>query len=198
MRDIAIGEWAAGVDEAGRGPLAGPVVAAAVILDPARPIAGLADSKVLKSAAREALAPLIRERAIAWGVGLASATEIDAINILQATLLAMRRAVLALAVRPVHLEIDGNRLPSLEGLVGVRSAVAIVKGDSKVAAISAASILAKTVRDHVMEQLDTRYPEYGFAIHKGYPVPAHLAALDLHGPTPAHRRSFGPVRSRLR
>ena len=190
--------WVAGVDEAGRGPLAGPVVAAAVILDPANPLEGLADSKLLKPAAREALAPLIRERAIAWGIGLASAGEIDAINILQATLLAMRRAVIALPVRPQHLEIDGNRLPSLEGLEGVRSAEAIVKGDSKVAAISAASILAKTVRDHVMEQLDTRYPAYGFAIHKGYPVPAHLAALDAHGPSPAHRLSFGPVRSRLR
>ena len=190
--------WTAGVDEAGRGPLAGPVVAAAVILDPERPIAGLADSKALSPSAREALAPIIREQSIAWGVGLASPEEIDAINILQATLLAMRRAVVALAVRPAHLEVDGNRLPSIEGLVGVRTAVAIVKGDSKVAAISAASILAKTVRDHVMEQLDTRYPEYGFAIHKGYPVKAHLAVLDAHGPSPVHRRSYAPVRSRLR
>jgi ribonuclease HII len=191
-------EWTAGVDEAGRGPLAGPVVAAAVILDPTRAIDGLADSKALKAAEREALAPLIRERAIAWGVGLASPAEIDAINILQGTLLAMRRAVLALAVRPVHLEIDGNRLPDLDGLTGVRSAVAIVKGDSKVAAISAASILAKTVRDNVMEQLDMRFPEYGFAIHKGYPVPQHLAALERHGVSAVHRRSFGPVRSRLK
>jgi len=191
-------EWSAGVDEAGRGPLAGPVVAAAVILDPARPIAGLADSKALKSVQRAALAPLIQERAVAWGIGLASAAEVDVINILQATLLAMRRAVIALAVAPTHLEIDGNRLPSLEGLEGARSAVAIVKGDSKVAAISAASILAKTARDHIMEQLDTRHPEYGFAIHKGYPVPAHLTALDAHGPSPVHRRSFAPVRSRLR
>ena len=190
--------WTAGVDEAGRGPLAGPVVAAAVILDPERPIAGLADSKALSPSAREALAPIIREQSIAWGVGLASPEEIDAINILQATLLAMRRAVVALAVRPAHLEVDGNRLPSIEGLVGVRTAVAIVKGDSKVAAISAASILAKTVRDHVMEQLDTRYPEYGFSIHKGYPVKAHLAVLDAHGPSPVHRRSYAPVRSRLR
>ncbi|MBM4234772.1 MAG: ribonuclease HII [Gammaproteobacteria bacterium] len=191
-------EWSAGVDEAGRGPLAGPVVAAAVILDPARPIAGLADSKALKSVQRAALALLIQERAVAWGIGLASAAEVDVINILQATLLAMRRAVIALAVAPTHLEIDGNRLPSLEGLEGARSAVAIVKGDSKVAAISAASILAKTARDHIMEQLDTRHPEYGFAIHKGYPVPAHLTALDAHGPSPVHRRSFAPVRSRLR
>jgi ribonuclease HII len=191
-------EWTAGVDEAGRGPLAGPVVAAAVILDPTRAIDGLADSKALKAAEREALAPLIRERAIAWGVGLASPAEIDAINILQGTLLAMRRAVLALAIRPAHLEIDGNRLPDLDGLTGVRSAVAIVKGDSKVAAISAASILAKTVRDNVMEQLDTRFPEYGFAIHKGYPVPQHLAALERHGVSAVHRRSFGPVRSRLK
>jgi ribonuclease HII len=191
-------EWTAGVDEAGRGPLAGPVVAAAVILDPTRAIDGLADSKALKAAEREALAPLIRERAIAWGVGLASPAEIDAINILQGTLLAMRRAVLALAIRPAHLEIDGNRLPDLDGLTGVRSAVAIVKGDSKVAAISAASILAKTVRDNVMEQLDMRFPEYGFAIHKGYPVPQHLAALERHGVSAVHRRSFGPVRSRLK
>lgn len=197
MTSVA-GPWSAGVDEAGRGPLAGPVVAAAVILDPDRPIAGLADSKALTPAAREALAPLIRARALAWGVGLASPAEIDEINILQATMLAMRRAVIALAVRPAHLEIDGNRTPSLDGLIGVRSAVAIVKGDSKVAAISAASIIAKTVRDHVMEQLDTRFPEYGFAVHKGYPVKAHLAALDAHGPTPVHRRSYAPVRSRLR
>lgn len=197
MTSVA-GPWSAGVDEAGRGPLAGPVVAAAVILDPDRPIAGLADSKALTPAAREALAPLIRARALTWGVGLASPAEIDEINILQATMLAMRRAVIALAVRPAHLEIDGNRTPSLDGLIGVRSAVAIVKGDSKVAAISAASIIAKTVRDHVMEQLDTRFPEYGFAVHKGYPVKAHLAALDAHGPTPVHRRSYAPVRSRLR
>ncbi|MBM4192593.1 MAG: ribonuclease HII [Gammaproteobacteria bacterium] len=190
--------WSAGVDEAGRGPLAGPVVAATVILDPDCPIEGLADSKALTSSARQALAPIIRERSIAWGVGLASPEEIDAINILQATLIAMRRAVAALTVRPVHLEVDGNRLPSIEGLVGVRTAVTIVKGDSKVAAISAASILAKTVRDHIMEQLDTRYPEYGFAVHKGYPVKAHLAALDAHGPSPVHRRTYAPVRSRLR
>jgi ribonuclease HII len=185
--------WTAGVDEAGRGPLAGPVVAAAVILDPSRSIDGLADSKVLTPAARAQLAPRIRQHAIAWGVGMASPAEIDAINILQATMLAMRRAVLA-----PHLEVDGNRLPSLEGLQGVRSALAIVKGDSKVAAISAASILAKTLRDHVMEQLDTRYPGYGFAIHKGYPVPLHLAALDALGASPVHRRSYAPVRSRLR
>jgi ribonuclease HII len=188
----------AGVDEAGRGPLAGPVVAAAVILDPARPIRGLADSKSLTAAERAVLAPLIRTHALDWGVGLASAAEIDALNILQATLLAMRRAVFALSARPLHLQVDGNRLPSLEGLTGVRSAVAVVKGDSTVAAISAASILAKTLRDNVMEQLDTRYPGYGFAIHKGYPVRAHLAALDSLGVTPVHRRSYAPVRSRLR
>ena len=195
--DAAI-DLVAGVDEAGRGPLAGPVVAAAVILDPARPVDGLADSKALSPAQRAELAPRIRRQAIAWGVGLASAEEIDAINILQATLLAMRRAVFALAVPATRLEVDGNRLPRLDGLPAVRSAVAIVKGDSKVAAISAASILAKTVRDHVMEQLDTRYPGYGFAIHKGYPVPAHLAALDALGASPVHRRSYAPVRSRLR
>ncbi|MBU6377837.1 MAG: ribonuclease HII [Gammaproteobacteria bacterium] len=195
--DAAI-DLVAGVDEAGRGPLAGPVVAAAVILDPARPVDGLADSKALSPAQRAELAPRIRSQAIAWGVGLASAAEIDAINILQATLLAMRRAVFALAVPATRLEVDGNRLPRLDGLPAVRSAVAIVQGDSKVAAISAASILAKTVRDHVMEQLDTRYPGYGFAIHKGYPVPAHLAALDALGASPVHRRSYAPVRSRLR
>ena len=191
-------DWTAGVDEAGRGPLAGPVVAAAVILHPARPIEGLADSKILPAAERETLAVLIRDRAVAWGLGLASPAEIDALNILQASLLAMRRAVLALAIRPSHLEIDGNRLPRLDGLDGVRSAVAIIQGDRKVPAISAASILAKTLRDHLMRQLDLRYPHYGFASHKGYPVPQHRAALARHGVSAVHRRSFGPVRSQLK
>jgi ribonuclease HII len=189
--------WVVGVDEAGRGPLAGPVVAAAVILDPARPIEGLADSKRLSAEQRATLAPLIRERALAFGYGVASALEIDAINILQATLLAMRRALVALGPRPLAVEVDGNRLPRLEGLRGISSAVAIVKGDASQPAISAASILAKTLRDDVMEQLDSRYPAYGFAIHKGYPTPAHLAALREHGVTRVHRRSFGPVRSLL-
>lgn len=187
----------AGVDEAGRGPLAGPVVAAAVILDPARPIEGLADSKTLSEAERRRLARRIRERASAYAIGIASAAEIDTINILQATLLAMRRAIVGLAVRPTHLEVDGNRLPRLEGIEGLVHAEAVVKGDASRAAIGAASILAKTVRDHVMEQLDTRFPAYGFAIHKGYPTARHLAALDAHGVAVVHRRSFGPVKSRL-
>lgn len=191
-------EWVVGVDEAGRGPLAGPVVAAAVILDPRHPIAGLADSKALDPAERAELALEIRARAFAWGVGVASAAEIDTLNILQATLRAMRRALLALPAVPLQIEVDGNRLPPLEGLPAVRSAVAIVKGDATRAPISAASILAKTVRDHVMEQLDTRFPAYGFRVHKGYPTRAHLAALQQHGVSDVHRRTFGPVRSLLR
>ena len=195
-----------GVDEAGRGPLAGPVVAAAVILDPEQPVAGLADSKALDANERERLALLLQERALAWCVAVASPAEIDATNILQATMLAMRRAVLGLlgpasGATPyglVRVEVDGNRLPALEGVAGIAEAVAIVKGDATQPAISAASILAKTARDHVMEQLDTRHPEYGFAIHKGYPTPAHLAALKAHGPSSVHRRSFGPVKSAAR
>lgn len=183
-----------GVDEAGRGPLAGPVVAAAVILDPARPIAGLADSKALKPEVRERLAREIEARALAWGVGVASAAEIDAINILQASLLAMRRAVAALSLAG-RVWVDGNRLPDFTGLSQVVSAEAIIKGDSKVPAISAASILAKTLRDRGMVRLARRYPAYGFEIHKGYPTAAHLAALRAHGVTAEHRRSFGPVRS---
>jgi ribonuclease HII len=184
-----------GVDEAGRGPLAGPVVAAAVILDPARPVAGLADSKALTPAVRRELAAALRCRALAWSIGLASPAEIDALNILQATLLAMRRAVAGLALAPGHVEIDGNRLPRLEGLTGIVSAEAVVRGDASRAAISAASILAKTVRDTLMEHMDMRFPAYGFAIHKGYPTAAHLAALRAHGPSAVHRMSFGPVKS---
>jgi ribonuclease HII len=195
-----------GVDEAGRGPLAGPVVAAAVILDPERPVAGLADSKALDATERERLASLLQERALGWCVAVASPAEIDAINILQATMLAMRRAVLGLlgsasgvaTFGAVRVEVDGNRLPSFDGVAGIAEAVAIVKGDATQPAISAASILAKTARDHVMEQLDTRHPEFGFAIHKGYPTPAHLAALKAHGPSSVHRRSFGPVKSAAR
>ena len=195
-----------GVDEAGRGPLAGPDGAAAVILDPQRPVAGLADSKALGAAERERLALLLQERALGWCVAIASPAEIDAINILQATMLAMRRAALGLlgsasgvaTFGAVRVEVDGNRLPSFEGVAGIAEAVAIVKGDATQPAISAASILAKTARDNVMEQLDTRYPEYGFAIHKGYPTPAHLAALKAHGPSSVHRRSFGPVKSAAR
>lgn len=189
--------WIAGVDEAGRGPLAGPVVAAAVILDPRQPIEGLADSKALSAEERERLAPLVRARALAWAIGVASPAEIDSINILQATLLAMRRAIVGLALRPVGVQVDGNRLPNIQGIAGLESAEAIVKGDAKVASISAASILAKTVRDHVMVQLDRRHPQYGFAIHKGYPTAAHLAALRAVGVSSVHRRSFGPVRSLL-
>ncbi|BBU69578.1 ribonuclease HII [Fluviibacter phosphoraccumulans] len=184
-----IQHWVCGVDEAGRGPLAGAVVAAAVILDPERPIAGLADSKKLRPAVRERLAIEIREKAIAWSVAEASALEIDQINILQATFLAMRRAIEGLPVVPAHALIDGNRVPP-----GLRcTAEAIVKGDAKEAAISAASILAKTVRDAQLIEMDALYPEYGFAKHMGYPTPVHLAALKQYGPTPEHRRTFGPV-----
>jgi ribonuclease HII len=182
-------QWVCGVDEAGRGPLVGSVVAAVVILNPARPIVGLADSKKLRPAVRERLAIEIREKAIAWCVAEATAQEIDEINILQATMLAMKRAVSGLQVVPAHALIDGNRIP--KGLLC--SAEAIVKGDAKEPAISAASILAKTARDAQMVELDAIYPQYGFAKHMGYPTPVHLAALKEHGPIAAHRRSFGPV-----
>lgn len=181
-----------GVDEAGRGPLAGPVSAAAVILDPSRPIAGLADSKKLSEKQRDLLAPIIRERALAWAVAYASVAEIDQLNILQATLLAMRRAVLALHLQPQQVLVDGLYCPQ----TGIPSQ-AIVKGDSKVAAISAASILAKTSRDELMLELHEQYPQYGFAAHKGYPTAAHLAALRTHGASDVHRRSFKPVRDVL-
>lgn len=179
----------AGVDEAGRGPLCGPVYAAAVILDPLRPIDGLNDSKKLSEKKREALAPLIRERALAWAVGIATVEEIDRLNILHATMLAMRRAVEGLAVPPDQVLIDGNRVPP--GLT--MPARAIVGGDASEAAISAASILAKTGRDHEMMALAALYPQYGIAQHKGYPTAEHLAALRAHGPSPIHRRSFAPV-----
>jgi ribonuclease HII len=178
----------AGVDEAGRGPLAGPVVAAAVILDPGRPVRGLADSKVLSPERREILAERIRERAIAWSTGQADVDEIDTINILHATMLAMSRAVAALKVVPEEALVDGNRCPPLECRVR-----AIVKGDRDVKAISAASIIAKTTRDAMLREFDKLYPVYGFAQHKGYCTPDHLAALDRHGPCPLHRRSFAPV-----
>lgn len=180
---------AAGVDEAGRGPLCGPVYAAAVILDPTRPIDGLNDSKKLSEKKREALAPLIRERALAWAVGVATVEEIDRLNILHASMLAMRRAVEGLGVPPDEVLIDGNRVPS--GLVV--PARAIVGGDASEPAISAASILAKIGRDHEMKALALLYPQYGIARHKGYPTPEHLAALREHGPSPIHRRSFAPV-----
>ena len=178
----------AGVDEAGRGPLAGPVYAAAVILDPARPIVGLRDSKLLSAARRECLAEEIRASALAWSVASADVAEIDSLNILQATLVAMRRAVEALAPAPTEALIDGNQVPRL-----TCPARAIVKGDRDVAAISAASILAKTARDAVLRELHTLYPLYGFARNKGYGTPEHLAALARHGPCAAHRRSFAPV-----
>lgn len=181
-----------GVDEAGRGPLAGPVVAAAVILDPARPIVGLADSKKLSAGKREKLAAAIHATALAWCVAEATVAEIDALNILQATLLAMQRAVAGLALTPHEVLIDGNRCPALD--VPAR---AIVGGDATVAEISAASILAKTVRDAGMLALHVRYPQYGFDQHKGYGTAAHLAALRAHGPSPVHRRSFAPVREQL-
>jgi len=178
----------AGVDEAGRGPLAGPVVAAAVILDDCQPIAGLADSKKLSAARREALYDEIRAKALCCCIAQASVEEIDRLNILQATLLAMQRAVAGLRLKPGLVLVDGNRLPLLE-----MRAEAIVKGDAKVAAISAASILAKVTRDRGLEQLDRLHPQYGFARHKGYGTPEHLQALRVHGPCPEHRRSFAPV-----
>lgn len=182
-----------GVDEAGRGPLIGSVFAAAVILDPARPIAGLADSKKLSEARREALAPLIREQALAWCIASASAQEIDQLNIFQATMLAMSRAVAGLQVAPDKALIDGNKVPKQLLL----PAEAIVKGDAKVQEISAASILAKTARDAEMIALDAIHPQYGFARHKGYPTAEHLKALAEHGALAEHRRSFGPVRLQL-
>lgn len=180
----------AGVDEAGRGPLVGAVVAAAVILDPARPIAGLADSKRLSAQRREELALHIKEKALAWSLGRAEAGEIDELNILWATMLAMRRALEALPLLPELALIDGNRIP--KGLA--MAAEARIKGDASEPCISAASILAKTTRDAEMLALDVRYPGYGLAVHKGYPTSAHLEALARLGPTPEHRRSFGPVR----
>ena len=180
----------AGVDEAGRGPLAGPVCAAAVILDPARPIVGLADSKTLSPARREALDAEIRECCLAWAIAWSSAEEIDRINILQASLLAMQRAVAALAVRPGRVLVDGNRCPDLDC-----ETQAVIGGDGSVASIGAASILAKVARDRLMGELDRRFPGYGFAGHKGYPTKVHLQALRVLGPCPEHRRSFGPVRA---
>ena len=186
----------AGVDEAGRGPLAGPVVAAAVILRAGRPIAGIADSKVLSAETRTKLSAAIRCRALCFGIGWADPAEIDALNILHATFLAMRRAVLALRLCPHRLLIDGNRLPALDGL-GSLTARAIVGGDATEPCISAASILAKTTRDQYMDQMDSVYPEYAFASHKGYATLQHRRLLAVHGPCPLHRRSFAPVESLL-
>ena len=178
----------AGIDEAGRGPLAGPVVAAAVILDPQRPIRGLKDSKLLNEQQRDELAAEIRVRAIAWAIGAADVGEIDRINILQATMQAMRRAVERLSIAPGEAWIDGDRCPPLKCAMR-----AIVKGDRDVAVISAASIMAKTARDAMLVELDGHYPLYGFAHNRGYGTPEHLAALQKHGPCPAHRKSFAPV-----
>jgi ribonuclease HII len=183
----------AGVDEAGRGPLAGPVVVAAVILDPAHEIAGLDDSKRLSEKRRESLFPLICEYATAWRVEAVMPGEIDSLNILQATLVGMQRAVMSLNPGPELALIDGNRAPGLECSVQT-----IVQGDRKIPAISAASILAKVSRDRMMTQLHRKFPQYGFSRHKGYPTPEHLKILDKLGPCPAHRRSFAPVRRALR
>jgi ribonuclease HII len=184
----------AGIDEAGRGPLAGPVVAAAVILRPRRPIDGVADSKTLSPKERSSLSVRIRAEALCFGIGWADQQEVDALNILQATFLAMRRALLQMILIPDHVLIDGNRLPSLGGLGKVLTARAIIGGDATEPAISAASILAKTARDSYMDHMDTIYPEYAFASHKGYATAAHQRLLTLHGPCPLHRRSFEPVR----
>ena len=183
---------ACGIDEAGRGPLAGPVVAAAVILDPARPIAGLNDSKKLSEKRRGALAGEIRAKALAWAVAEATVEEIDQLNILHATFLAMQRAVAALSVVPERVMVDGNRCPKLPIPVE-----AVVKGDGKIASIAAASILAKTVRDAGMLALHAVYPQYGFDRHMGYPTAAHFSALEAHGASPVHRRSFAPVAKQL-
>lgn len=185
-------ELICGVDEAGRGPLAGPVFAAAVILDPAKPISGLRDSKKLSPARRDELALLIQRDALAWSIAQCSAAEIDSLNILQATMLAMRRAIEGLSVVPTLALIDGNRCP----VTTIRTE-AIVKGDDKVLEISAASILAKTARDALLLEMHARYPQYGFDQHKGYPTALHLARLRAYGVTPEHRRSYAPVRDLL-
>ncbi|EOE6853602.1 ribonuclease HII [Cronobacter sakazakii] len=179
----------AGVDEVGRGPLVGAVVTAAVILDPLKPIVGLADSKKLSEKRRLALFDEIKEKAIAWSLGRAEPHEIDELNILHATMLAMQRAVAGLAVTPEYVLVDGNRCPALP-----MPSMAVVKGDSRVAEISAASILAKVTRDAEMAELDLTFPQYGFAQHKGYPTAFHLERLAEHGATAHHRRSFAPVR----
>jgi len=178
-----------GIDEAGRGPLAGPVFAAAVVLDPARPVDGLKDSKLLPPPARERLALEVKAKAIAWAVASSDVDEIDRLNILHATLLAMRRAFEALGVAADEALVDGDRLPDLGGCL----TRPMVKGDRYIPVISAASILAKTARDAVLLELDRTYPLYGFAEHKGYATREHLAALQRHGPCPMHRRSFAPV-----
>jgi ribonuclease HII len=187
----------AGVDEAGRGPLAGPVVAAAVVLHPERSIDGLADSKKLSPVRREQLAADIRLHALSWSVAWSDRAEIDAKNILAATMLAMRRAIIGLNVTPVAIQVDGNRLPDLKFFGVALPGEAIVGGDSKVAAISAASIIAKTTRDRIMVAMDALFPDYEFAQHKGYGTQLHRDQLQQHGPCEQHRRSFAPVRLAL-
>lgn len=182
----------AGVDEVGRGPLVGSVVTAAVILDPARPIVGLADSKKLSEKRRLALYDEIKEKALSWSLGRAEPEEIDQLNILHATMLAMQRAVAGLPILPDYVLIDGNRCPALP-----MPSQAVVKGDSLVEEISAASIIAKVTRDREMAELDQLFPQYGFAQHKGYPTALHMEKLTQHGATPHHRRSFAPVRNAL-
>lgn len=189
------GVLVAGVDEAGRGPLAGPVVAAAVILNPEAPVAGLADSKKLAAKKREALAAKIREHALSWSVAWADAAEIDALNILAATMLAMRRAIIGLSVVPVGVLVDGNRLPGLIFNSTRMAGAAIVGGDNSIAAISAASIIAKTTRDRMMLELDRIYPRYEFARHKGYGTAVHRDRLQEFGPCREHRFTFAPVKA---
>lgn len=184
----------AGVDEAGRGPLAGPVVAAAVILDPRRRVRGIRDSKLIEPQERSELSVKIRRAALAWSVAWADVEEIDTLNILEATHLAMRRALIGLRICPAHVQIDGNRCPSFAALPLDCTFEAIIDGDALRTCIGAASILAKVTRDEMMIGLDAIYPQYGFASHKGYSTPQHYEALDRHGPTPIHRRSFEPVR----
>lgn len=190
--DFSRGQLIAGVDEVGRGPLVGNVVAAAVILNPEKPIQGLADSKKLSAKKREQLYIEIKEKALAWCVASATPQEIDELNILHATMLAMKRAVEGLQLQPEFVYVDGNRCPDLNC-----PSEPVVKGDSKIAEISAASILAKVDRDLEMTQLDQQHPDYGFAKHKGYPTPLHFEALKKYGPLPEHRRSFRPVRELL-
>ena len=187
-----LGTIVAGVDEAGRGPLAGPVFAAAVVLDPMRPIAGLADSKILSESKRDNLYTLIKESALSWSIAQADVEEIDGLNILQATLLAMQRAVKGLHIQPDQVLVDGNRLPDLP-----MSAQAIVKGDSKVQAISAASILAKVERDKLMVDYHQQYPDFSFHVHKGYGTKQHLAEIERFGFLDIHRRTFNPVKTML-
>ncbi len=185
--------WVAGVDEAGRGPLAGPVVAAAVILDEANPVAGLRDSKCLTARQRVRLARAIRQRSYAFALAFAGPDEIDEINILQASLLAMERAVLRLRIMPDHVRVDGNQTPVFRGVAREFEVEPVVRGDQTVAAISAASILAKVCRDRLMRRWHRLYPLYGFDRNKGYPTPGHLSALEQFGPSPIHRQSYAPV-----